>query len=98
MKAALSLPALLLAACGPQGPSPANEAAATAPAATPAQPSAKPFSADEQNDLIEFHYAWSGEAAAVPQLVDRLREDMAKAKVELIAGAEEDKAMRAEQG
>src|SRR5687767_7585091 len=95
MKAALSLPALLLAACGP---SPANEAATTAPSTTTPRPPPKPYSADEENELIEFHYAWSAEAAAVPQLVDRLREDMAKAKAELIAGAEEDKAMRAEQG
>jgi hypothetical protein len=98
MKAVPFLSALLLAACGQQPPSLANEAAATAPVATPAQPPTKPFSADEENDLIEFHYAWSAEAAAVPQLVDRLRKDMEKVKAELVAGAEEDKAMRETQG
>lgn len=98
MKAMPFLSALLLYACGQQPPSPGNEAAATASAATPAQPPAKPFSADEENDLIEFHYAWSAETAAVPQLVDRLRKDMEKVKAELIAGAKEDKAMREKQG
>ena len=96
MKAAL--PALLLAACGPQAPSPANEAATAAPVATAARPPARAFSADEENELIEFHYAWSAEAAAVAPLVDRLGKDMAKVKAELIAGAQEDKAMREKQG
>ena len=98
MKVSPFLPALLLAACGPQSPSPANEALTAPAAADPAPPPAKPVSADEENDLIEFHYAWSAEAAAVPQLVDQLRKDMAKVKAELIAGAAEDKAMRDKQG
>lgn len=98
MKAALSLTALLLAACEQQARSPANEAATAAAVSKPAQPPAKAFSADEKNVLVEFHYAWSAEAAAVPQLVNRLRKDMEKVKAEVIAGAEEDKAMREQQG
>lgn len=90
---------LLLAACGQQSSPPANQAAAAEPAAKPpAAPAAKAFVAEDKNDLIEFHFAWSAEAAAVPQLVERLRKDLDKGKAELIAGAEEDKAMRQEQG
>jgi hypothetical protein len=97
MKPAL-IAVLLLAACGQQPPAPANEADTVARAAKPAEPATKAFVADEKNDLIEFHYAWSAEAAAVPQLVERFRKDMAKLKAELIAGAEEDKASRGKQG
>lgn len=91
---------VLLAACSEQAPPPANDAVSAEPAAKPAAPAAtvRPFVVDEKNDLIEFHYAWSAEAAAVPQLAERLRKDMAKVKTELIAGAEEDKAMREKQG
>lgn len=94
MKPAL-LAVLLLAACGQQTSPPANEATTVARAVEPA---AKAFAADEKNDLIEFHYAWSAEAAAVPQLVELFRRDMATVKAELIAGAEQDKASRGKQG
>jgi hypothetical protein len=57
-----------------------------------------PFVHDEKNDLIEFHYAWSAEAAAVPQLVDRLEKAMQKVKTELIAGAKADKDFREKEG
>ena len=90
----------LLAACTQQAGPPANEANAAEPTTKPAVPPtpAKAFVAEEKTDLIEFHYAWSAEAAAVPQMVDRLRKDMDKVKAELIAGAQEDKAMREKQG
>ena len=97
MKTALLLTALL-AACGQEASPPANEAATAAPAAKPAAPVAKAFVYDEKNDLIEFHYGWSAEAAAVPQLVERFNKDMAKVKADLIAGAEEDKASREKEG
>ncbi len=100
MKAALPLLALL-AGCGQQAaPSTANEPASSALAAAvkPAEPAAKPFVYDEKNDLIEFHYAWSAEAAAVPQLVDRFRTEMEKAKADLLSGAKEDKASRDKEG
>ena len=94
--------ALALAACGqPSESAPANQAneARPAPAAgPPGQPLAKAFALDEKNDLIEFHFAWSAEAATVPQLVSRFRQEMKKAKDELLAGAKEDKAFRDKEG
>jgi len=90
---------VLLAACNQQpSPSAANPEDAPAPAAKLTEPAPKAFVFDEKNDLIEFHYGWSAEAAAVPQLVDRFRKDMEKVKAELIAGAKEDKAFREKEG
>jgi hypothetical protein len=97
MKAVLPLVALI-AACGQQAPLPANEVATAALAAKPAQPVAKAFTLDEENELFEFHYGWSAEAAAVPQLADRFRKDMEKSKADLVAGAKADKAEREKQG
>ena len=97
MKPVLSL-VVLLAACGQEPAPPANEAAPAVPAAKPPEPAAKPFVADEKNDLIEFHFAWSAEAAAVPQLADRFRKEMAKGKIDLFAAAEEQKSSREKQG
>jgi hypothetical protein len=98
MKAAIPLLGLL-AACGQQAAQPTNQVGplATAPA-KPTAPPSKPFAVDEKNDLIEFHYGWSAEANAVPQLVDRFRKDMAKVKAELIGGAEEDRDYRKKEG
>jgi hypothetical protein len=93
--------ALALAACGqPSESAPANQVADAppAPAAPPAVPASKAFVFDEKNDLIEFHFAWSTEAAAVPQLVNRFQAEMKKAKDELLAGAKEDKAFRDKEG
>lgn len=96
MKVVIPLAALLVS-CGQQAStavenSPGN-AAQPAPI-QPSQPPLKAFAFDEENDLIEFHFGWSAEAAAVPQLVDRFRKEMEKAKAGLIAGAKEDKAFR----
>lgn len=90
----------LLTACSDQPvPEPANNAASYAPATASALPPSKaePFTYDLENDLIEFHYGWSAEAAAVPQLVVRFREEMEKAEAELIGGAKEEKASREKQ-
>ena len=88
-----------LAACGQASqPAPANQVAEAPPAAKPAAPAPKAFVFDEKNDLIDFHFAWSAEAAAVPQLVARFQAEMKKAKDELVAGAKEDKAMRDKEG
>jgi len=96
MKAAIPL-AILLVACGKEAPQPDNDVKAAA-ASKAAAPAPKPFAYDEKNDLIDFHYGWSAEAAAVPQLVQRFQADMDKVKVELLANAKADKAQREKQG
>lgn len=96
MRAAIPL-AVLLAACGQQATPPANQVEGPAPATKPAQPAAKAFALDEKNDLLEFHYGWSAEVAAVPQLVAQFSAAMDKTKAELLANAESDKAERAKQ-
>jgi hypothetical protein len=98
---ALLVPLSLLAACSQQATSSTNETPVAEEAAKPTAPptpAAKAFVAEENTGLIEFHYGWSAEAAVVPQLVEQLRKDMAKVRTDLIAGAEEDKAMREKQG
>jgi hypothetical protein len=91
--------AALLAACSQQpAPPAANEASEPVPAAKPVAPAPKAFVYDEKNDLIDYHFAWSAEAAAVPQLVARFRAEMEKDKAELLANAKEDKANRDKQG
>lgn len=94
----LILPLLIVAACTRQAEPAATNEASAAPAATPAKPAPKAFVHDEKNDLIEFHFGWSAEAAAVPQLVERFQKAMAKVKTELISGAREDKTMRDKEG
>jgi hypothetical protein len=89
----------LLAACTQQHSSPSSKQADTAPPATkPAAAVPKAFVFDERNDLIDFHYGWSAEVAAIPQLVERLRKEMDKAESELTANAKEDKAFRDKEG
>ena len=96
---ALASIALTLAACGqPSESAPANQAAEAEPAPKPAAPPAKAFSFDEKNDLIDFHFGWSAEAAAVPKLVSQFQAEMKKAKDELIAGAQEDRSFREKEG
>lgn len=89
---------ILLAACDRPAAPATNLAASEQPAARPAEPAAKPFVDDEKNELIDFHFGWSAEAAAVPQLVGRFRAEMEKAKAELISGAREDRAFRDKEG
>jgi hypothetical protein len=88
---------LLLSACGQQV-APAGNDIAAAPEAKPAAAAPKAFAVDEKNDLIDFHFGWSPEAAAVPELVDRFGKEMRTARTELVAGAEEDKAFRDDKG
>lgn len=95
---ALIIPLALLTACNKQPEPPIANEAAPAVAAKPTAPAAQAFVFDDKNELIEFHFAWSAEAAATPQLVDRFRKEMDKAKSELIAGARDDKAMRDKEG
>lgn len=100
MRLALALVALL-GACGPQLAPSAADNDVSASASPPDQPDktpAKAFVYDEENDLIEFHYGWSAEAAAVPQLVDRFRADMEKAQADLLRDAKADKQYRDDEG
>ena len=97
MKAAIML-VFLLAACGKQAAQPINQTQAAAPAAKPTEPAAKPFLFDEKTELLDYHYAWSAEAAAVPQLVQRFQTAMGKDKAQLLATAKADKAEREKQG
>lgn len=91
---------VILAACGQQSPSPtANEATAIPPApAARTAPAPKAFVFDEKNDLIEYHFAWSAEAAAIPQLAARFKAEMDKDMAELLANAKQDKANRDKEG
>ena len=86
--------ALILAACGQQAPAPSNQTVLQETAAPPA----KAFAVEEKTDLVEFDFAWPAEAAAIPELVQRFRAEMEKAKEDLLAGAEEEKARREKEG
>ena len=89
--------AALLVSCGQQAPRTTGNSSgdmAQAASTQPQAPPAKAFAFDEENELIEFHFDWSAQAAAVPQLVERFRNEMEKARAALIAGAKEDKAFR----
>jgi len=87
--------AVLLAACN-QAPAPptANQVANTAPVAPSTPPAAKAFAQDVKDDLIDFHFAWSAEAAAVPELVARFEADRSTKLSALEAGAEEEREQR----
>ena len=54
--------------------------------------------ADSDDDLYEFDYAWSPEAAAIPELAARFGADMEKLKAELVSGAKADRDERAKVG
>lgn len=91
----------LLAACNNQAvPSATNNGSTPAAAAKSKAkgPQSKAFVRDVQNELVEFHYGWSAEAAAVPQLAAKFRKEMDQAESDLIAGAKEDKASREKEG
>lgn len=94
--------ALTLAACDQASPAPTIDEAATPTVAEASSVAPTPapiaFVANEKNDLIDFHFGWSAEAAAVPVLVERFTAEMNKLKAELVAGAKEDKAWRDKQG
>lgn len=105
MRASLSL-MVLLAACEGQsanapGNSPGSNGAAAvgnqvAVAVKASTPPTEPFSVEEENDLYVFSYSWPG--SIPPKLESRFKEEMTKAKAELVAGAKEDRDERARQG
>lgn len=97
MKAAIPL-VILLVACSEEAAPPDNDTKVAASVPKAAAPAPKTFVYDEKNDLIDFHFGWSAEAAAVPQLAQRFRADMGKVKAELLTNARADKAERDKQG
>lgn len=97
MKPALPL-LILLAACDQQAEPPPVNAIDPTPVAMPAKMTAKPFAYDEKSALIEYHFGWSAEAAAVPELVARFKAEMEKQKAGLVEGAKRDKANRDKDG
>jgi hypothetical protein len=101
MKVAILSMVLLLPACGQQAePDNADNQIRVVVEYPPGTmvPPPKAFEHDEKNDLIEYHFGWSAEAAAVPQLVARFQAEMDKDKAELLANAREDKASRDKDG
>lgn len=89
--------AALLSACGQQPAAPANQDPGPATGRSAAAP-ARPFAVEEKTGLAEFDFSWPAEAAAIPELAARLRSEMTRLKAELIAGAQEEKAYRDQQG
>lgn len=86
---------LAFAACRQEPVPPPTESQSKATKApTPAQRSSKPASFDLKDDLVDFHFGWSGEAAAVPELVRKLTKDKDKILAELKSGAEEERRER----
>lgn len=72
---------LLLAACSKPGES-RHGAARSA-----AEHAAAPVAVDQTSDTLHFAYSWPAEAAAIPALDHRFREDLAKARAEAQATA-----------
>lgn len=64
--------------------------------AAPAAPA--PFTVDEKTPLLEFHYGWPAEAAAIPALAARLSTEMGAWKERLLAGARSELAYRNKNG
>jgi len=92
--------ALALAACNAEPDAPASNVVTKARQSPvpPPVPAPKPFAFEEENDLVDFSFGWSAEAAAVPQLVSRFREEMAKNRAQLLASARADKVEREKSG
>lgn len=91
---------LLLAGCSAQPGAPeANQPESEPqPSSSPPAPAPKPFALEEENELIDFSFGWSADAAAIPQLVSRFRQEMAKNRAQLLASAKADKAEQEKSG
>ena len=87
--------AVLLASCS-GGDSGAGTTPANAPQA--ARPTPAAFVKDDNNDLVEFHYGWSKEAAAEPKLVETLKADMDKLWADIRSSANADRDERKKRG
>jgi hypothetical protein len=64
----------------------------------PPVPEGKPFALSEKTDLLEFVYAYPGQAAAVPALVSKLGKGMTEAKANALKMAREDQKSAREAG
>lgn len=99
MKRTLIAAVLLLAACSnpqEQDARKTSEPAAARPSPSPV-PAAQAASArlvEEKDELVEFTYGWSAEAAAVPDIVARFEADLAEQRADSRKMAEEDRAAR----
>ena len=100
MKNSFLAATLLLAACSnveseeatkERQPVSATQAASPAPSAATPAPARM---VEETDELIEFTYGWSAEAAAVPELAARFEADLAKWRAESRKTAEEDRDAR----
>ena len=60
----------------------------------PAAPAAKAYVQEVKDDLVDFHFSWSAEAAAVPELAARFEAQREKELADLKAGAEEERELR----
>src|SRR3546814_8838083 len=90
--------ALLLAGCSEDKPTKAEKvAAASVPGAPPqgavdeTAKNAPASNVSENNDLIEFSYAYPADAARIPELAKMLDEDRATTREALIEAAQRDK-------
>ena len=94
--------ALFLCACSPSGDnsvtggnSLGNEAAtsfANRMAGVPAPPAkAEPFARSEKTEELEFAYAWPAQASAVPEIAEKLRDEMTAGKADVLKMAREDR-------
>jgi hypothetical protein len=100
MRAFLVLVAFALLGCSKPAPAPAEQqpAAPAQAGSPPAAKAARPVSVEENGEALDFAYAWPAEAAAIPALDRRFREDMAKAKTEALGNARADMAMAKQDG
>ena len=90
--------ALILTSCSQQPADRDSNQASSNAVVQASTPAAKPFEVEDKTELYEFNFSWPAEAVAIPELATRFEAEMAKAKAELMAGAEEEKAYRAKEG
>jgi hypothetical protein len=98
MRRTLIAASLVLAACSnPQeqdARKPPEPAARPSPSPAAAAQAASARLVEEKDELVEFTYGWSAEAAAVPEIVARFEADLAEQRAESRKMAQEDRAAR----
>ena len=97
---AASLAALLAAACHSEATREkiANMETNQESALSPSPVAPPSFLVEQKDDMLDFAYGWSAEAAAVPELAARFEKSMTEWKAELAKAATEGKSLSAEQG